>query len=938
MKKIHVLIAALCLSSSLFLTKQALAGPGTITSWTELDAIRNDLSGSYQLGVDLSSSTPDYTGIGDQWTPIGSEASPFTGIFDGGGHTISDLNIPASGTPPNRDQIGLFGETSVSSIIKNVGVINAEVSGRNWVGILVGKNGGTISKSFSSGLVSGRHYVGGLVGGNNNIYPKAISNCYSTASVSLNQDPPGGGADIGGLVGGQSGYIVNSYSSGAVASPSNGFGGGLLGVGHDDVVTASFWDIETSGQNLSWGGSGAMGISTAAMGATSTFANVGWDFDDIWIISNGYPHLRWENNFEDVIEIFSCQQLSDIRNNLSGKYSIMRDIACLNDTGPGGALYNGGEGFNPIGDRDNPFSGVINGNGHLIDGPYINRRLSDLVGIFSKTASSSIIRNLGVARANITGANSVGALIGQNESLNISKVYSSGSVAGEDGVGGLIGLNDGNLTDAYSTATTTGNILSGGLIGSNNGNITKSFSTGAVLGAGTRGGLVATGTAGLISKSFWDTESSGVATSAGGVGKNTEEMKTISTFTNDDWDFDNTWRIGTYPIKNNNYPWLVWEAPFEVDYSAGPNGTINGPSPQLVGFGAAALPVEATPETHYQFSQWSDGNTNPIRTENNIMGHVSLSAGFAIDPNTTFSVVYTAGTGGTITGVSSQSIKYNESGTLVTATVLPGYRFVGWDDGFAGNTRIDSNVASDMTIRALFELDRSGGGGGLPAPVTTGDGIRDVDVHTLSPLNLGSINKNGVNVITYINNENFFSALISSKQEEQNHKFKITDIDLLRKALTVVFYSEPKSLSLSMGETKYLDMDGDRIADISVRFSNVNVNKPELTIKSLISQATSDTSPREISLPTPDNQPIQTIIFARDLKPGMTGSDVKELQKYLNRNGFLVAKYGPGSLNNETSYFGRLTKAALIKFQNAKKISPTTGYLEAKTREIVNKK
>jgi len=58
-------------------------------------------------------------------------------------------------------------------------------------------------------------------------------------------------------------------------------------------------------------------------------------------------------------------------------------------------------------------------------------------------------------------------------------------------------------------------------------------------------------------------------------------------------------------------------------------------------------------------------------------------------------------------------------------------------------------------------------------------------------------------------------------------------------------------------------------------------------------------------------------VFSKVLRAQMTHPDVKELQKYLNQNGFVLAQSGNGSPGNETDYFGALTQHALIKFQNA---------------------
>jgi peptidoglycan hydrolase-like protein with peptidoglycan-binding domain len=61
------------------------------------------------------------------------------------------------------------------------------------------------------------------------------------------------------------------------------------------------------------------------------------------------------------------------------------------------------------------------------------------------------------------------------------------------------------------------------------------------------------------------------------------------------------------------------------------------------------------------------------------------------------------------------------------------------------------------------------------------------------------------------------------------------------------------------------------------------------------------------------------------------------MQKFLNASGFVIAKTGAGSPGKETTYFGSATKAALIKFQKAKKISPASGFFGPMTRAVANK-
>jgi hypothetical protein len=76
--------------------------------------------------------------------------------------------------------------------------------------------------------------------------------------------------------------------------------------------------------------------------------------------------------------------------------------------------------------------------------------------------------------------------------------------------------------------------------------------------------------------------------------------------------------------------------------------------------------------------------------------------------------------------------------------------------------------------------------------------------------------------------------------------------------------------------------------------------------------------------------------FTRDLSLGSTGADVRALQVWLNTHGYVIVSSGPGSLGNETTYFGERTRQALVRFQQAQGITPTAGYFGPKTRGMIN--
>ena len=108
------------------------------------------------------------------------------------------------------------------------------------------------------------------------------------------------------------------------------------------------------------------------------------------------------------------------------------------------------------------------------------------------------------------------------------------------------------------------------------------------------------------------------------------------------------------------------------------------------------------PAAHYHFVQWSDGSTDNPRTDTSVAGNVTVTASFAID---TFSLTYSAGANGSLTGSTSQTVNYGADGTAVTAVPVAHYHFVQWSDGSTNNPRTDTNVQADIAVTASFAVD-----------------------------------------------------------------------------------------------------------------------------------------------------------------------------------------------------------------------------------------
>ncbi len=181
-------------------------------------------------------------------------------------------------------------------------------SSARWLGGLAGYNNNTVSACWAGGNVSGgslRHAVGGLVGEIGQ--PGFVSNCYATGEISADHD-------VGGLVGmNNKGTITNCHSSGKVTGIE--YAGGLLGWNNLGTISDSFWDTNSSTQSSSAGG---IGKTTEQMKMFATFADAGWDFNDIWSIREGisYPRFIWQILLGDIVcpggvDIYDLTELCD---------------------------------------------------------------------------------------------------------------------------------------------------------------------------------------------------------------------------------------------------------------------------------------------------------------------------------------------------------------------------------------------------------------------------------------------------------------------------------------------------------------------------------------------------------------------------------------------------------------------------------------------------
>ncbi len=266
---------------------------GGCTGYELTASIDLDTDGDGNIGTDSGDA---YYNSGEGWLPIGTNTSRYAANFKGDGHTINNLYISRSST----DYQGLFGATASSTRIETLGITNANVRGDDHIGILAGRNYGTIVACYTTGKARGDYGIGGLVG---SLAGSFIRSSYATAYVE-------GANAVGGLLGHRaSGSVAHSYATGRVSGTVNA--GGLEGAvsaaalaSAGSTVTNSYWDISTSGvTNTAAGGAGktTRQLQTPT-GYTGIYAN--WNAnldgvtgnDDPWAFGNKmqYPMLDYK--------------------------------------------------------------------------------------------------------------------------------------------------------------------------------------------------------------------------------------------------------------------------------------------------------------------------------------------------------------------------------------------------------------------------------------------------------------------------------------------------------------------------------------------------------------------------------------------------------------------------------------------------------------------
>jgi len=566
----------------------ATDNPYIITDAKELQAIQADLSAHFELGNHINATGTCQWNSESGFDPIGTSDASFRGVFDGNGYEIAGLYIDR-----DEDNVGLFGYTT-DATIKNIGVVELDISGDTWVGGLIGHvtPGIEINRTYTTGEVRGSNFVGGLIG------------------------VDGSGGDDG-----ESDTIENSYAACTVSATQNN--GGLVGgweQADDGKISNLYWDsslISTSGFGS---GPDVTGLESEEMEGSAAVQNMtGLEFDTVWEPQtgpDGYPRLQktddsYQNPAPDPAdypaildgmdgdgsanspyEVTTIEELQAIQADLGSHLELTTDIDAS-----GTADWNAERGFDPIGLENSPFSGSVDGNGYTVDGLTIKRPTRRYVGLFGYVEDETEISNIHLLYASVSGNRYTGALLGGGDLtlpydddgnfdvdlteggyISNASVVSS-KIIGEAYMGGLAG-GTGKIESCFvdveiESTGDEGRSRVGALAGEPNGRVTNCYAHGQVVGRRGTAGIAGTaeyaifenvystaeitgpdddGYGGLfgvranndISSAYWDVDESAIEIddADSSVGLSTAEMVGTAAADNmSGFDFDTTWEL-----------------------------------------------------------------------------------------------------------------------------------------------------------------------------------------------------------------------------------------------------------------------------------------------------------------------------------------------------------------------------------------------------------
>ena len=454
-----------------------------IMNANDLDGIRNNLSGTFQLGADI-----DLSSFAN-WTPIGTgttNATMFTGTFNGNGRTISGLTIDSLLTTG----VGLFGVVGTTANIRNFNMADVSVAASNSGAVAGISTGATITNiEIVSGTIgrANANTVGGVVGRHTG---GDISGNTNRASVV-------GAERVGGIVGElnfgttvATRRLENSNNHGTVNGTT--YVGGIVGrlsapntvVGQTSATGGSVVTMNTN--------AGAVTGSASNVGGIIGFAVAGQAGNAITLSSNqnsadiqGFNHVggilgQGTTNIPTMLESVNTGDITG--NNWVGGYAgyaantaftgLINSSTIAGNAGVGGIAGRGGVFTNCVNEGDVSASGII----------MVSADTYAFLGGIAGRAQSVVGSRNEVDIVYVAAGRGVGGIAGVVDfagtggaaNRRIENTRNYGDISGADGVGGIAGRIIGVPSPVGQTSPTggslvTANINSGLVVGTGNG-------------------------------------------------------------------------------------------------------------------------------------------------------------------------------------------------------------------------------------------------------------------------------------------------------------------------------------------------------------------------------------------------------------------------------------------------------------------------------------
>lgn len=498
-----------------------------------------DLEPSLKNQSEMWKGVVDGSSFQGNWSPIADYTNAFGGVFDGNNKTISNLYILKDSGTANTGLFAVVRDGTIKDLTLSGGSITAlgDDEHATYVGALAGQvfNKSTITNVSSNLYIEGHAYVGGLIGAATGDSETGdlvtISNSTSSGKVVARQ------ATAGGLVGEADGFsITNSSATGDVEAEY--YVGGLVATASNGTITGSHATGQVTGGSYDDEIGGLVG-STQNTTIDNSYATGN--------VSGGY-------SVGGLIGVASDGTTITNSRYTTGTVSGIADVGGLVGSLDGSTISNS----------------YATGAVEAADGA---ENIGGLVGYVG--GGSTITRSYATSTVTVgDNASNIGGLVGYVDGGSVDQSYATGNVTAGNGasrVGGLIGqfYDDSTppyeITDSYATGdVTVGDNSSsiGGLIGSAEyGLVARTYAVGAVTaGTGSTdvGGLIGAAEDTEVESSFWNTNTTGQSSSAGGEGKTTAQMQDIATFS--DWDIEDDQTLtDLYPRLTMSDSGPVWK-------------------------------------------------------------------------------------------------------------------------------------------------------------------------------------------------------------------------------------------------------------------------------------------------------------------------------------------------------------------------------------------